>query len=101
MNNDSGRIQNPTPSWNKLELKKGVSPGARPSLFTVHPSRSPVAERFFFGITVAGFLGRFPRLRVRAEIDGPNPEGRSTDMKVKTNVKAGDWLMQPAGNARP
>jgi hypothetical protein len=34
-------------------------------------------------------------------MDGPNPEGRGTDMKVKTNVKAGDWLMTPAGNARP
>jgi hypothetical protein len=32
---------------------------------------------------------------------GPNSEGRSIGMKVKTNVKAGDWLMTPAGNARP
>lgn len=49
----------------------------------------------------AGFPGKFPRLRVRAKIDGPNPERRSTDMKVKTNVRAGEWLMSPAGQARP
>jgi hypothetical protein len=49
----------------------------------------------------AEFSGKFPRLRVRAGIDGPNPEGRSTGMKVKTNVKAGEWLMSPAGQVKP
>ena len=52
-------------------------------------------------VAPAGFYGKFPRLWVRAGIDGPNPEERSTDMKVKTNVRAGEWLMTPAGSARP
>ena len=68
-------------------VSKGRSENPRPFLENI--------LRLF--VAPARFSAKFPRFRLRVEMDGPSLEGRRAEMKVKSKVRAGAWMLTPAG----